>query len=176
MRLGHGCHAHSPWWVAATLLVGAACTLPGAALVIGQESYPPREVLHGSHQQDGSEQRPEKPVTPLDVLVQESRNGRVILGGSVDSDLGVAGQVLTDSSRFATPANLKEALRVPLRLPKPQFLREYLEASSDEPYSVESVDAPSTGRPLRFFKRFALSRRPQMIPLALVLRAAKSFG
>lgn len=140
MRLGHGCHARSPWWVVATLLVGAACTLPGAALVIGQESDLPLELPNGSPQQDGNGASSEKPAAPIDAHVQESRDGRIIIGDSVDSDLGVAGQVLIDESQFATPANLKETLRVPSRLPKAPIDSPYLTESSDEPYSVESIE------------------------------------
>ena len=32
--------------------------------------------------------------TPIDVFVQEARTGRIVLGGNVNSDLGVAGQLV----------------------------------------------------------------------------------
>ncbi|MFO0940153.1 MAG: BamA/TamA family outer membrane protein [Pirellulales bacterium] len=44
--------------------------------------------------------RPNIQVAPLDVYVQEKRTGRVILGGSVNSDLGVAGQLIIDERNF----------------------------------------------------------------------------
>ncbi|MGN6545969.1 MAG: BamA/TamA family outer membrane protein, partial [Aureliella sp.] len=37
---------------------------------------------------------------PIDIYVQEARTGRVVLGGSVNSDLGVAGQVIIDERNF----------------------------------------------------------------------------
>lgn len=39
-------------------------------------------------------------VTPLNVYLQEARTGRIILGGSVNSDLGVAGQLIIDERNF----------------------------------------------------------------------------
>lgn len=39
-------------------------------------------------------------VAPVDVYVQEARTGRIILGGSVNSDLGVAGQLIIDERNF----------------------------------------------------------------------------
>lgn len=44
--------------------------------------------------------QPRVEVAPLDVYVQEKRTGRVILGGSVNSDLGVAGQLIIDERNF----------------------------------------------------------------------------
>lgn len=38
--------------------------------------------------------------TPIDIYLQEARTGRIILGGSVNSDLGVAGQVIVDERNF----------------------------------------------------------------------------
>lgn len=37
---------------------------------------------------------------PIDVYVQEARTGRIVLGGSVNSDLGLAGQVIIDERNF----------------------------------------------------------------------------
>jgi outer membrane protein insertion porin family len=37
---------------------------------------------------------------PIDVYVQEGRTGRIVVGGSVNSDLGVAGQVIIDERNF----------------------------------------------------------------------------
>ena len=37
---------------------------------------------------------------PIVVYAQEARTGRIILGGSVNSDLGVAGQVIVDERNF----------------------------------------------------------------------------
>ncbi|MEM8732616.1 MAG: BamA/TamA family outer membrane protein [Planctomycetota bacterium] len=39
-------------------------------------------------------------IAPVDVYVQEARTGRIILGGSVNSDLGVAGQLIIDERNF----------------------------------------------------------------------------
>lgn len=44
--------------------------------------------------------QPRVQVAPLDVYLQEARTGRVILGGSVNSDLGVAGQLIIDERNF----------------------------------------------------------------------------
>jgi outer membrane protein insertion porin family len=44
--------------------------------------------------------QPRIEIAPLDVYVQEKRTGRIILGGSVNSDLGVAGQVIIDERNF----------------------------------------------------------------------------
>ncbi len=44
--------------------------------------------------------QPRERMTPLDVYLQEGRTGRVILGGSVNSDLGVAGQVVIEERNF----------------------------------------------------------------------------
>lgn len=44
--------------------------------------------------------QPRIEVAPLDIYVQEKRTGRVILGGSVNSDLGVAGQLIIDERNF----------------------------------------------------------------------------
>lgn len=44
-------------------------------------------------------QAPER-IAPIDVYVQEARTGRIILGGSVNSDLGVAGQLVIDERNF----------------------------------------------------------------------------
>ncbi|MFO1062910.1 MAG: BamA/TamA family outer membrane protein [Pirellulales bacterium] len=38
--------------------------------------------------------------TPVDVYVQEGRTGRIVLGGSVNSDLGVGGQLIIDERNF----------------------------------------------------------------------------
>ncbi len=44
--------------------------------------------------------RPRQRISPIDVYVQEARTGRIILGGSVNSDLGVAGQLVIDERNF----------------------------------------------------------------------------
>lgn len=44
--------------------------------------------------------RPRQRISPIDVFVQEARTGRIILGGSVNSDLGVAGQLVIDERNF----------------------------------------------------------------------------
>ncbi len=44
--------------------------------------------------------RPRERIAPIDVYVQEARTGRIVLGGSVNSDLGVAGQVIIEERNF----------------------------------------------------------------------------
>ncbi len=44
--------------------------------------------------------RPRQRIAPIDVYVQEARTGRIIVGGSVNSDLGVAGQIVVDERNF----------------------------------------------------------------------------
>lgn len=44
--------------------------------------------------------RPRERIAPIDVYIQEARTGRIILGGSVNSDLGVAGQLIIDERNF----------------------------------------------------------------------------
>ncbi|GAB5406607.1 MAG: BamA/TamA family outer membrane protein [Aureliella sp.] len=39
-------------------------------------------------------------LAPIDVYVQEARTGRVILGGAVNSDLGVSGQLVIEERNF----------------------------------------------------------------------------
>lgn len=48
----------------------------------------------------GTGYRPRQRVSPIDIYVQEARTGRIILGGSVNSDLGVAGQLVIDERNF----------------------------------------------------------------------------
>ncbi len=44
--------------------------------------------------------RPRQRVSPIDIYVQEARTGRIILGGSVNSNLGVAGQLVISENNF----------------------------------------------------------------------------
>ena len=44
--------------------------------------------------------QPRERTAPIDVYVQEDRTGRVMLGGSVNSDLGVAGQFIVEERNF----------------------------------------------------------------------------
>lgn len=44
--------------------------------------------------------QPSDRILPIDVYVQEGRTGRVILGGTVNSDLGVAGKVIIEERNF----------------------------------------------------------------------------
>lgn len=48
----------------------------------------------------GNSYRARERIAPIDVYVQEARTGRIILGGSVNSDLGVAGQLIIDERNF----------------------------------------------------------------------------
>lgn len=48
----------------------------------------------------GTGYRPRQRVSPIDIYVQEARTGRIILGGSVNSDLGVAGQLVISENNF----------------------------------------------------------------------------
>ena len=44
--------------------------------------------------------QPRERIAPLDVYVQEARTGRIMIGGSVNSDLGVSGQLTIDERNF----------------------------------------------------------------------------
>ncbi|MEC8558350.1 MAG: BamA/TamA family outer membrane protein [Planctomycetota bacterium] len=44
--------------------------------------------------------QPRERVVPIDVFVQEARTGRIMVGGSVNSDLGVAGQLTISEQNF----------------------------------------------------------------------------
>ena len=48
----------------------------------------------------GTGYQPRQRISPIDVYVQEARTGRIILGGSVNSDLGVAGNLVIDERNF----------------------------------------------------------------------------
>lgn len=81
--------------------------LPGA--IGGQPSIAPGTMVTPADPMGGlslpnitapSGYQPRVQVAPLDVYVQEARTGRVILGGSVNSDLGVAGQLIIDERNF----------------------------------------------------------------------------
>lgn len=48
----------------------------------------------------GGGYQPRQRIAPIDVFVQEARTGRIIVGGSVNSDLGVAGNVVIDERNF----------------------------------------------------------------------------
>ncbi|MCA9126583.1 MAG: BamA/TamA family outer membrane protein [Planctomycetales bacterium] len=43
---------------------------------------------------------PRERVAPIDVYVQEARTGSIILGGAVNSDLGISGQLIIDERNF----------------------------------------------------------------------------
>lgn len=44
--------------------------------------------------------QPRERIAPIDVWVQEARTGRVMIGGSVNSDLGLSAQVTVDERNF----------------------------------------------------------------------------
>lgn len=44
--------------------------------------------------------RPIERIAPIDVNVQEARTGRIILGGAVNSDLGVSGNLIIEERNF----------------------------------------------------------------------------
>ena len=83
---------------------GADTTLaPGALPAIDPITgiTAPPEVLSG----------PLDRIAPIDVYVQEARTGRIILGGAVNSDLGVSGQLIIDERNFDIlrfPRSLRE--------------------------------------------------------------------
>ncbi len=60
--------------------------------------YDPSGVPYPDISAAGGPRRPR--ISPIDVYVQERRSGRIIFGGSVNSDLGVAGQVIIDERSF----------------------------------------------------------------------------
>lgn len=44
--------------------------------------------------------QPRERIAPIDVYVQEARTGRIMVGGSVNSDLGLSGQLTIDERNF----------------------------------------------------------------------------
>ncbi|MEZ6135622.1 MAG: BamA/TamA family outer membrane protein [Pirellulaceae bacterium] len=74
---------------------------PGVAgpLLDGNSSIAPG-VFPGYDPLDVGGYQPRERITPLDVYAQEARTGRVIVGGSVNSDLGVAGQIVIEERNF----------------------------------------------------------------------------
>lgn len=48
----------------------------------------------------GVDYRPRQRVSPIDVYVQEARTGSITLGGTVNSDLGVSGQLIINERNF----------------------------------------------------------------------------
>ncbi|MEM7474809.1 MAG: BamA/TamA family outer membrane protein [Planctomycetota bacterium] len=70
----------------------------GSAIAPGASPFISPDVGITAPEQTGYQ--PRERVAPLDVFVQEARTGRIILGGSVNSDLGVAGQLIIDERNF----------------------------------------------------------------------------
>jgi outer membrane protein insertion porin family len=79
--------------VAPGTYAGQGSIAPGATGYIDGSGDVPTITAPGGYQ-------PRVEVAPLDVYVQEKRTGRIILGGSVNSDLGVAGQIIIDERNF----------------------------------------------------------------------------
>ena len=90
----------SPSDYGATIAPGAVGNVPGsAAIAPGVIPYtdPSVGITAPAPVQFGQAR---ERVTPLNVFLQEARTGRIIVGGSVNSDLGVAGQLVIDERNF----------------------------------------------------------------------------
>ena len=85
----------------ATVAPGAAGypTSPENALAPGAFPNPndPNSVIAT---QPFTPYQPRERIAPLDVYLQEARTGRVMVGGSVNSDLGLSGQLTIDERNF----------------------------------------------------------------------------
>ncbi len=62
--------------------------------------FPPMDPTAGFTAPGVGPDVPRERIAPIDVFLQEGRTGRVIVGGSVNSDLGVAGQLIIDERNF----------------------------------------------------------------------------
>jgi outer membrane protein insertion porin family len=83
--------------------------LPGVSQPLGTRESAIAPGVYSDPDPLGSLNSPDFPVpgyqpldriTPLDVYVQEGRTGSITVGGSVNSDLGVAGQVVIQERNF----------------------------------------------------------------------------
>lgn len=70
----------------------------GSAVAPG--ASPAFDPYAGLEQSNVNAYQPQERIAPIDVYVQEARTGRVILGGAVNSDLGVSGQLIIDERNF----------------------------------------------------------------------------
>ncbi len=85
----------------ATVAPGAAgySTSPENTLAPGAYANPddPNSIIAT---QPFTPYQPRERIAPLDVYLQEARTGRVMIGGSVNSDLGLSGQLTIDERNF----------------------------------------------------------------------------
>ncbi len=100
-QVSPGQYAAGQYGYDATVAPGAAGypTSPENALAPGVFPNPndPNSVIAT---QPFTPYQPRERVAPLDVYLQEARTGRVMLGGSVNSDLGLSGQLTIDERNF----------------------------------------------------------------------------
>lgn len=88
--------AIAPGAVQGGVLPGDSGIAPGVAPYIDPNLFDPA----GGIVSPEAPFQPNRRIAPIDVFVQEARTGRIIVGGSVNSDLGVAGQVIIDERNF----------------------------------------------------------------------------
>ena len=100
-QYGAGQYSANQYGYDATVAPGAAAypTSPENALAPGVFPDPndPNSVIAT---QPFTPYQPRERIAPLDVYLQEARTGRVMVGGSVNSDLGLSGQLTIDERNF----------------------------------------------------------------------------
>lgn len=77
---------------------------------------------------------------PIDVYLQEAQTGRFILGGSVNTDLGVAGQVIVEERNFDItrfPTSFRDMFNGAFRGAGQNFRIEAMPGSQVQRYSVD---------------------------------------
>jgi outer membrane protein insertion porin family len=79
--------------IAPGIIGGQGSIAPGAVGMSEPGVNVPNITAPGGYQ-------PRFEIAPLDVYVQEKRTGRIMLGGTVNTDLGVAGQFVIDERNF----------------------------------------------------------------------------
>lgn len=103
-----GVYGGVPNGYGSTIAPGVMQGAPGAMQGLGSSEAAIAPGVYGGDPMAGinspdvmfPDYRPNVRVAPLDIYVQEGRTGRVILGGSVNSDLGVAGQLVIEERNF----------------------------------------------------------------------------
>ena len=100
-QIGAGQNASGQYGYEATVAPGAAGypVSPENALAPGAFPNPndPNSVIAT---QPFTPYQPRERIAPLDVYLQEARTGRIMIGGSVNSDLGLSGQLTIDERNF----------------------------------------------------------------------------
>ncbi len=87
----------------ATIAPGVTQPLGSNQSAVAPGVYPGIDPMAGINAPEvmiPNQYQPRVRIAPLDVYLQEGRTGRIVLGGSVNSDLGVAGQVIIEERNF----------------------------------------------------------------------------